>query len=388
MSKFDEIIERRGTHSMKWDNMQNALGVSPDQGLAMWVADMDFRPPASVQQALEAQIAHGVYGYFGDPSDANHAVQWWMQQRHQWAIETDWISHTHGLVNGTALCLQAFTQPDDGVLLLTPVYHAFARTIKAMGRQVVECPLPIIEGQYQIDMQRYEAQMTGQESMLILCSPHNPGGRVWTREELQDVIAFCQRHNLLLVSDEIHHDLVMPGHKHHVLATLDDADPAHTVTLSATTKSFNLAGGLTGQVIIADAALREKFRQTTLAYGISPNAFGMHMIPAAYSEAGAAWIDELMAYIAENQRLFNAAIDGIDGLTAMPLQSTYLSWVDLNQHPKGADEVARIIKEAAQIAANVGSTFGAGGEGFLRFNLATPRARVTDAINRLQNALG
>ena len=177
----------------------------------MWVADMDFRPPACVQAAVEKMASHGIYGYFGDDAAYLDAIRWWMATRHGWDVAREDIFTTHGLVNGTGLCLQAFTQPGDGVVLTTPVYHAFARTIKAAGRKVVECLLRNDGGRYEMDFAAWDAQMTGAERMFILCSPHNPGGRVWTAEELRGVADFCKRHDLILVSDEIHHDLVFPG---------------------------------------------------------------------------------------------------------------------------------------------------------------------------------
>lgn len=211
---FDEQIDRRGTHSAKWDMMEANYGVPASNGIAMWVADMDFRPPACVQAALDGMVGHGLYGYFGDVRANHDAIRWWMKHRHGWEVASEAIFTTNGLVNGTALCVDAYTKPGDGVVLMTPVYHAFARVIAAAGRRVVECPIAIEDGRYVPDIAGWDALMTGSERMLILCSPHNPGGRVWTREELRGIAAFCTRHDLILVSDEIHHDLVMPGHRH------------------------------------------------------------------------------------------------------------------------------------------------------------------------------
>ena len=211
---FDEIIERRGTHCAKWDAMETIYGIPAETGIAMWVADMDFRPPEVVQNALRTQVEHGVHGYFGDDSAYLDAICWWMRTCHGWDVQPEWIFTTHGLVNGTAMCVDAFTKPGDGIVLFTPVYHAFARVIKAADREVVECELTLEADRYTLDFDAYDAQMTGNETMLILCSPHNPGGRVWSREELQAVADFAKRHDLLIVSDEIHHDLVMPGHSH------------------------------------------------------------------------------------------------------------------------------------------------------------------------------
>ena len=382
---FDTPINRFGTHSVKWDSMEAFYGVPAKDGIAMWVADMDFRPPTCVQAALEGMMAHGVYGYYGDDAAYLDAVRWWMQTRHGWSVERDQIFTTHGLVNGTAMCVDAFTKPGDGVVLFTPIYHAFARVIKGAGRQVVECKLANVNGRYEMDFTAWDAQMTGNETMLILCSPHNPGGRVWTHAELQGVADFCTRHNLLLVSDEIHHDLVMPGQKHTVMTAIPGISE-RLVMMTATTKTFNIAGAHSGNVIIADPKLRARFAERMNAMGISPNSFGMFMATAAYSAEGAAWVDQLCAYLDGNAKIFNAGINQIPGLNSMPLEATYLAWVDFAGTGMAQSEFIDRVQKQAKIASNHGTPFGAGGESFLRFNLATPRAVVVEAVQRLQAA--
>ncbi|KEO54567.1 MalY/PatB family protein [Thioclava pacifica] len=386
MSKpdFDEMIDRVGTHSMKWDVMEERYGVSPKDGIPMWVADMDFRPPACVQSALAEMVAHGIYGYWGDERDYHAAIGWWMRERHGWEVSPDSIFTTHGLVNGTAMCIDAFTSPGDAVVLMSPVYHAFARVIKASGREVRECPLVLKDGRYEMDFDVWDTLMTGSETMLILCSPHNPGGRVWSRDELEATAAFAKRHGLVLVSDEIHHDLVMPGQVHIPMAVAAPEQPV--VMMSSTTKSFNIAGTHSGNVIIADPELRARFAARMAALGIAPNSFGIKMATAAYSPEGAAWIDALTAYLDENRTLFDAGVNAIPGLRSMPLQSTYLAWVDFSGTGMAPEEFTRRVEKEAKIAANHGDTFGSGGESFLRFNLATPRARVAEAVERLQSA--
>lgn len=383
---FDQAIDRAGTHSSKWDMMQPLYGISPQDGLAMWVADMEFRPPAVVQQALQRMLDHGVYGYFGDDSAYLDAIRWWMRTRHGWDVAREWIFTTHGLVNGTALAVHSFTQPGDAVILMTPVYHAFARIIKAAGREVLECPLRLEDGTARQDIAAWENQLTGREKMLILCSPHNPGGRVWTVDELRQIAAFCQRHDLILISDEIHHDLVYPGQKHTPmpLAAPDVID--RLVMMSATTKTFNIAGAHIGNVIIADPKLRKSFANTMNAMGISPNSFGMHMATAAYSPEGAAWVDDLMRYLDGNRRLFDEGIGRIPGLRSTPLEATYLAWVDFSGTGMAPAEFTARVEKTARIATNHGVSFGKGGESYLRFNLGCPRAQVAEAVDRLQRA--
>lgn len=383
---FDEIIDRRNTHSAKWDMMEPLFGVPRDEGIAMWVADMDFRPPACVQNAVKDMLEHGFYGYYGDDADYKASIQWWMKNRHNWDVDAEAIFSTHGLVNGTALCVEAFSDVGDGVVLFTPVYYVFAKVIKAAGRKVVECPLVNNDGRYEMDFAAYDALMTGDEKILVLCSPHNPGGRVWTRDELQGVADFAKRHDLVLVSDEIHHDLVFEGAEHTVMPLIDPSISDRLVMLTAVTKTFNIAGAHTGNVIIHDKALHAKFEGVMAGLGLSPNSFGLFMATAAYSAEGAAWVDELTAYLTENRRVFDAGINAIPGLKSMPLEATYLAWVDFSGTGMSQADYTARVEKVAKIAVNHGEPFGAGGENFLRFNLATPRALVLEAVERMQAA--
>ena len=384
---FDEVIDRHGTHSAKWDMMEKLYGVPAEDGIAMWVADMDFRPPQCVQDALQRMLDHGIYGYYGDDSGYRAAIGWWMKVRHGWDIEDDWIFTTHGLVNGTAMCVDTWTAPGDGVVLFTPVYHAFAKVIKANGRRVVECPLALNHGRYEMDFDSYDALLDGSEKMVILCSPHNPGGRIWSRAELEQVAEFARRHDLILVSDEIHHDLVMPGHKHIPMALIEGIED-RLVMMSASTKTFNMAGAHVGNVIIPDKSLHAAFGARMMGLGISPNSFGIHMAEAAYTPEGATWVDALVEYLDGNRKLFDAAINAIPGLASMPLEATYLGWVDFTGTGMTMAEFTRRVEAEARIAVNHGPSFGSGGESFLRFNLATPRSVLQQAATRLTQAFG
>ena len=382
---FDEVIDRRGTHSSKWDTMEELYGVSPDNGLSMWVADMDFRAPKIIQEKLRGINSHGIYGYYGDHKEYNNSIKWWMKNRHNWEIDTSWIFTTHGLVNGTGLCIDAFTKPGDGIILFTPVYYQFSNLVEAARRKVVECPLKLIDNQYHFDFVAYERNLSGDEKMVILCSPHNPGGRVWTKNELREVAKFAKKHGLVLVSDEIHHDLVYPNKSHTVMPIADPSVCDRLVMMTATTKTFNIAGAHSGNVIISNPNLRQKFSQRIKALGISPNSFGLFMATAAYSPEGAQWLDELMQYIDGNRVIFDREINKIPGLSSMPLEGTYLAWVDFSGTGMEEKEFIYRVQEKAKIAVNHGSTFGTGGEKFLRFNLATPRTIVVEATKRLKD---
>ena len=384
---FDEVIERRDTHSMKWDMMEYMFGVPAENGIAMWVADMDFKPPIAVNKTLVRMVEHGIHGYFGDEEEHKQAVCHWMQNRHNWTPAPEHVLCAHGLVNGTALCVQTCTQPGDGVILFTPVYHSFARTIKASQREVIESPLVNNDGRYEMDLAALAQNLRGHEKMMLLCSPHNPGGRIWTREELSAVAEFCMEHDLILVSDEIHHDLVYGKGIHTPMPLISDELQSRLIMLTAATKTFNIAGGLTGNVIIADDELRQRFRRTLTANGIIPNRFGIMLATAAYQH-GASWLDELIPYLDANRQLLDKGLHAIPGFKSMAMESTYLSWVDFSDTGMTPDAMNTKVQDEAGIAVNHGTPFGTGGEYFLRFNFATPRVRVEEAIERMQKVFG
>ena len=384
---FDTLIDRCDTHSNKWDDMHKNYGVSAEDGLAMWVADMDFRPPPAVLSCLSDMVSHGVFGYYGNEDSYLDAICGWMARRHNWQVQPDHIHSVHGLGNGIALCLEAFCAPGDGVMVLTPVYHVFARIIKASGRDLRSVDMILEKGRYELDLDAMEAALKGNEKIFLLCSPHNPGGRVWSVMELQQIADFCERHDLILMSDEIHHDLIMPGYKH-VAMPVAVPDISHRlVMLTAATKTFNLPAMLTGNIIISDTALRRRFQSVLSALAIGGNAFGKQMAEAAYLH-GDAWLDALKPYLAENHRLFKDGIEAIPGIKAMVADATFLSWVDFSGLGMDRAEILERIQGRAKIAPNHGETFGTAGADFMRFNLGTQRARVSEAIRRLQSAFG
>ncbi len=383
---FDQIIDRRGTYGQKWDAMEDLYNVSPDDGLAMWVADTDFAVPDVVSRKMHDMADHGIYGYTDARKPYVGAIQWWMQNRHGWSVDENAVFTTTGLVNAIGLCLDIYTAPGDGVVVFTPVYHAFARMIAQADRKVVECGLVRQDGTYQMDFDAYDAQMTGNEKMVILCSPHNPGGRVWTREELEQVAAFCERHDLILVSDEIHMDLVFEGHKHLPMEVAVPSVQNRLITLVAPSKTFNFAGLHTGQVVIHDPELQAAFRKRITRLGISPNTAGEFATIAAYSQQGAEYVEQLVAYLTKNKQVFDEAINAIPGLKSMPLQATYLAWVDFSGTGMSREEFTARVEKSARIAANYGTTFGSGGESFMRFNLGTQHSRIKEACARMAEA--
>lgn len=383
---FDAPFDRRGTDSLKWDMMESAFGVSPDDGLAMWIADMDFAAPDFLQDAVQGMLDKAVYGYFSGTDRYLEAVQWWMQNRHGWSLDTDWIFTTYGLGNGIAMAIQTFTEPGDHVAIFTPVYHEFSVKIGKTGRAVTELPLALENGAYAMDFERYDGLMTGREKMVLFSSPHNPAGRVWTRDELNALADFCTRHDLILVSDEIHCDLTFAGQKHLPMPLAAPQIIDRLIMTTSASKTFNIAGSRTGCVTIPDPDLRARFAAFQRALDMNPNMLGVVLTRAVYSQAGADWVDQLTPYIEGNAQLFQKGIAGIPGLSAMTMESTYLAWVDFADTGMSREEIHERVYRQARIAATPGHTLGTGGETFMRFNLGTQRARVAEAIERLQSA--
>lgn len=385
---FDTVIDRRGTHSSKWDRMEQLYGVSPDTGLAMWTADSDYATAPCVTDALRRAADLGVFGYSWQHPDYLAAVAWWMKTRHGWEVDPDWILTSQGLGNAIALCIEAWSEPGDGVVIFTPVYHEFAIKTRRLGRRVVECPLVRDGDIYGLDLDDTQARLDGSERILLWCSPQNPSGRVWSAEELRAVAEFAGRNDLLLVSDEVHHDLVYAGRRH---VPTDVAAPGHrarTVTLTAASKTFNIAGQRTGNMIIPDPGLRAAIQRRLAMLDYGPSALGVEMVTAAYSPEGAAWADAQIAHLDGNRKLFDATVNAIPGLSSMPLQATYLGWVDFAGTGMDVDEIITRLRRDAGIATSHGPDFGPGGEFYQRFNLATQRARIEDACQRLRAAFG
>lgn len=382
-----EISDRRGTHSAKWDMLEPLFGITAPDAISMWIAEMDVETPDFIHDVTRQLLESGTYGYPGDFGGYLEAVKWWEETRHGWTIDTDWILTTYGLGNAIGIAIDALTAPGDGVIVFTPVYREFLHLVGSSGRRLVECQLAVTEGRHTLDFDAYEAQMTGTERLMILSSPHNPGGRVWTRAELSALAAFARRHELIILSDEIHQDIVYGPAKHIPFALIDGVED-RLITLSAPSKTFNLPGARTGQIIIADPDLRERFKARMAALSIGMNGFGPFMTEAAYTPAGAAWVDALVAYLDENRQMFDAAVGTLPGVSSMPLESTFLAWVDFAGTGLSPTELRGRVQSVARIAASPGPSFGTGGENHLRFNFALPRATLTEAIGRLSEAFG
>ena len=387
MFDFDRVIERRGTHSAKWDNIARLSGIEAPDAIPMWVADMDFAAPPGVTEALTAEVERATHGYYADTGSWARALADWMQRRHGLHVEPGWVSPTPGIVSGLGLILQAVSEPGDEVVVFPPVYHAFRRIIVANERRILDVQLVEADGRYAMDFDAFRAKLTPRTKVVFLCSPHNPGGTVWSADELRALATFCAEHDLILVSDEIHCDLLFDGAKHTPTLTAAPEIADRLITCVAATKTFNLAGAHVGACFTSNAALKKRLDARIAASGLgSYNGFGMIATEAAW-RTGEAWLDALLPYLAANRDLFDARIQAAaPGARSMRLASTYLAWVDFSGTGLAPEDVAARVAKRARIFASPGTQFGPGGETWLRFNFATPRPLLEQALGRLEEA--
>lgn len=386
MAEFDRIIERRGSECAKWDDADALFGAR--DVLPMWVADMDFAAPPQVLDALHQRVDHAVFGYESSRHDgAFAAVTAWLQRRHGWQVEPEWLATTSGVVSGIHLAVQSFTEPGDGVIIQPPVYHPFFDCVRNHGRKLVENPLRLENGRYRFDLEDLERKAAGAR-LLILCSPHNPVGRVWEREELEAVAAIAERHGLLVISDEIHGDLIFQPHRLFPFGTLKGISPDRVITFLAPSKTFNLAGLAASIAVIPDPELRSRFvrNQRTLGVGKS-NLLGLVALEAAY-RFGEPWLERLLAYLEDNARhLAAVARREWPGIGVDVPEGTYLAWLDCRQLGLAEDELHRLFFQQARVALNRGSQFGREGSGYMRLNFGTPRALLDEGVQRITGAL-
>ena len=384
---FDRVINRRNTHSSKWDNMALHCGLDAPDAIAMWTADMDFAAPPAVTEALRAEVERGTHGYYGSNEGWRKAQCGWLERRHGWAPDPDWVSTTPGIVSALGLILQAFSQEGDDIIVFSPAYYVFKIIIEANGRRIHNRQMIEEQGRYRMDLDGLAANMPDRARIVFLCSPHNPGGRVWSEEELRQVADFCEAHDLLLVSDEIHCDLVYEGSKFVPMAKAAPQIMDRLITCVAATKTFNLAGAHQGAAITSNAALRKQLDARIAASGLgSYNLFGMIATEAALNH-GDEWLDALLPYLQANRDHFADSISRlVPGARPMPLEATYLSWVDFSETGLAYDEVLDRVRGKARLGVSQGPVFGPGGENHLRFNFATPRHWIDEALGRIEAA--
>ena len=382
---FDTYIERRGTSSMKWDLMGERFG-DPDL-LPYWVADMDFKSPPEVIEAIEDKLKHGVLGYPVVKESLIDSIVNWEKVRHGWSFDKSAVTWSPGVVGGLAFAIEAYTKPGDGIILQTPVYPPFYEIIEAAGRHVVKNPLKRENGKFVMDLDGLEKLITPTCRTLIFCSPHNPVSRVWTKSELEKLAELAISKDLLILSDEIHQDIVFSDAKHTCLATLPDMDDK-TLTFIAPSKTFNLAGLSSSIVIIPDPSLMEQYKSVLVRFHLSRlNAMGLVAMEAAYSKC-AGWADEMVEYLEGNrdfvekfvkERMPKAKMDHPEG--------TYIFWIDFRGYGFDGKTLPEFLATEAKVALNKGLDFGEEGAGFARLNAGTTRKQLAEGLERIATAL-
>ncbi len=381
---FDRVIDRRGTHSFKYDGLKKIFG--REDVLPMWVADMDFAVPPAVQEAIRRRAEHPIYGYTFRPEEYYKSIVNWIGRRHGWRVEREWIRYSPGIVPAINMAVQGFTEPGDGVILQSPVYHPFFYAINLNHRKLLNNQLIEKDGYYLVDFNDL-AEKVKEAKLLLLSNPHNPVGRSWDEDELRNLGEICAENDVLIVSDEIHADLTLPGHRHVPLASLSEEIAAHTITCMAPSKTFNLAGLSTSSVIIPEEKTRERFEEVVESLHIGMgNLFGMEASMAAYDH-GDAWLDALLEYVQGNvdyARTFLA--EKMPEVTLFPTEATYLLWLDFRRTGMDAETLKHFMTEEAKVGGNDGAMYGPGGEGFVRLNVACPRTVVEEAFDRIYNA--
>jgi len=379
---FDTILDRASTDSLKWRVDLKRWGRS--DVLPLWVADMDFACPPCVLDAVRARAEHPVYGYPERSGNYGQSIARWMEKRHGWRVDPEWIVYSPGVVPALHFAVQAFTRPGDAVVIQPPVYHPFPASIEINGRKVLENPLVRGAAGYSMDLEGLRSVLDEGARLLILCSPHNPVGRVWRRDELEALVEFCAAKGVTIISDEIHSDLVLYGAPHVCTADLSEAAARITVCLTAPSKTFNIAGFTQANAIIPDPDLRRAFASAIERSGIEvSNIFGNIACEAAYS-GGEAWLDALLDYLRGNYAFIaEFAAKRLPGIEVLPLEGSYLAWLDCS---KTGREPGTLMREAG-VWLNEGSMFGTGGAGFLRLNFACPRKLLEQALERLAAVL-
>ncbi len=387
MFDFDRVINRRGTHASKWDMMAKLSGITAADAIPMWVADMDFAAPPGVTEELTAVVTRAVHGYYADTGSWAIALSEWMARRHDLSIDPAWVSPTPGVVSGLGLILQAVTELGDEVVVFPPAYHAFRKIILANERRILDAQLTLRQGRHMMDLDALAEKLTPRTKIVFFCSPHNPGGTVWSVEEIRALATFCAERNLILVSDEIHCDLLLGGAKHTPTLAAAPEIADRLITCVAATKTFNLAGAHVGACVTSNPAMKQKIDARIAASGLaSYNAFGMVATEAAW-RTGDAWLDALLPYLTGSHDIFNSRIErAAPGARSMPLDATYLAWVDFSGTGLPAEDVAARVKDRAHIYVSPGEQFGPGGATWLRFNFATPRPILNEALDRLDDA--
>ena len=382
---FDELICRKHTDALKIEALAPRWGRT--DLLPMWVADMDFKTPDFIVEAMKKRMACEIFGYTSKPDSWYDAIISWQARKHQWTIEKEMISFVPGVVPALAMAVQAFTERGEKVMIQQPVYNPFAQVIRNNHRELVNCPLELKEGQYHINFDVFEERIKGCK-LFLFCHPHNPGGRVWTREELQKVAAICAQNNVIVVADEIHADLTLSSYEHIPFASVSEEAAQLSVVFASPSKAFNMAGLATSYAVIANPSLRRRFESyvegNELAAG---NVFAFNTVMAAYTE-GEEWLQQMLNYVEENiNYLVGYVKEHLPQLKVIVPQASYLVFIDFGALHLSQKELVALCTNKAHLALNDGSIYGEEGKGYMRINLACPRSVVKQALIQLKEAL-
>lgn len=384
---FEEIVPRKGTNCMKHDALKLFFG--DEDVLPLWVADMDFRTPDFIVEAIKERAAHEIYGYTFRPDSYYQAVIGWMKRRYNWGIKKEWISFSPGVVAGLTSAIETFSKPGDGVVVQSPVYFPFFECVKGTARRMIENPLKIVEGRYTFDFEDLKSKINNDTKLLLLCNPQNPGGTVWTHDELSELTTICLENNIMVISDEIHSDLVFEGHRHIPIATLSDEVAQNCMVSMAPSKTFNVAGLASSLVIIPN---KNKFARYQRTIGVGHlgmgNIFGSVALEAAYTH-GDEWLEQLLNYLWENYLVLEEFFkSNLPRVKVMKPEGTYLVWLNFGEYGMNNKELSEFTTNNAKVALNDGGRFGTGGDGWLRINIGCPRSVLTEALERLGKAFG
>ncbi|MFR2071591.1 MAG: MalY/PatB family protein [Bacteroides nordii] len=380
---FDEVIPRRGTNSYKWDTE------TEEDVLPMWVADMDFRTAPAVVDALKKRVEHGIFGYTKVPSEYYDSIVDWFRRKHNWTIKRDWIIYTTGVVPALSAIIKALTSPGDKILVQTPVYNCFFSSIRNNGCEIVTNPLIYINGTYQINFDDLEKKAADPKvKLLLLCNPHNPAGRVWTKQELVRIGKICFQNGIVIVADEIHCELVFPGHTYTPFASVSEEFLMHSVTCTSPSKAFNLAGLQIANIISADTNIRMRIEKAINVNEVCDvNPFGIEALMAAYNNSEE-WLDKLNHYLFANYNyLKNYFKEHLPQFPVIRLEGTYLVWIDCSVLKLSSKEIVKTLLKRGKIRVNEGSLYGEAGDHFIRINIACPRQTLIDGLNRIRRAL-
>ncbi len=382
---FDEPVARQGTSCVKYDSRKDVFG--SDKVIPMWVADMDFKSPPFIIEALRKRLEHEILGYTIRRKEYFSSLSEWIKRRHRWIIERDWISFSPGIVPALNICTLAYTRPGDKIIIQPPVYFPFFRVVTDHKRKLLYNRLIEKNGIWSFDFNDLAQKAAEGARMLILCNPHNPVGRAWKADELEKLAEICLKYNMLIISDEIHSDLILPGYKHVPLASLSEEIADLTVTCMAPSKTFNIAGLSTSSMIISNPELKKKFDTAIESLHITGgNIFGNEASIAAYTY-GDEWLDDMLDYVNRNIEYVLAKFRNNELIKPVPPEATYMVWLDCRKLGMGPDELNKFFINEAAVGMSEGSAFGPGGEGFMRMNLACPLDTVKRAIENIENAL-